>query len=121
MQFFHLCISCKTHDMKTELTTKGVAAIAMLILLCFACNNRMKRNSTSYTYSQNKTPALKSADSNAPTLQTQDIILETPSYSKMPPSSKQKFTAPGIKRDEEISIENKEGIVDKSIASPIDN
>lgn len=83
--------------------TKSVAAIAMLALLCFACNNRIKKSTAAGTAPQTATASGR-ADSNSPFSQTQDAVLENLVVSKgASPAAKSKFTPPRIMRDEEIA------------------
>jgi hypothetical protein len=66
--------------MKRILTTKSVACLAMLVLLCLSCHNRSNR--TSITHKQNPLAAtsLSKSDSTEQIVQTQDVVVENLAY-----------------------------------------
>src|SRR5438270_11570400 len=98
------------------MTTKIIAAMAMLLLLCVACNNRIKRNSPPYNTS--KTTTSNTADSNISVGDKQDVVLENLAYSTEAPA-KSKFTPPVILRDEEVTNLNKQGIAETDLGQAI--
>ncbi len=86
------------------MTTKLIAAIAMLTLLCIACNNRIKKNAGNYSKDKTSASASKQQDSNTSAPDVQEVVLVDIKQMSQPPSAPSKFTPPGIVRDEEVAL-----------------